>query len=77
MQNEDRQYVVLSAKYEFKSCQLPLRPTRDVWREIIHIFLMEQKIELRVEQTGLYKRRVIRARLRLAGSILMDKYRHL
>ncbi len=76
MQNEDRQYVALSAN---TSSILSTPPSTDQrCMEGDYPYIPDgTEIELRVEQTGLYKRRVIRARLRLAGSILMDKYRHL
>ena len=48
-------------KYDFTPHRLPLRLTREEWKEILHLFLMEQSSNSIVEQTGLEKKRVLRA----------------
>ena len=47
--------------YDFTPHRIPLRLTREEWREILHLFLMEQSSNSIVEQTGLDKKRVLRA----------------
>ena len=48
-------------RYDFTPRRLPLRLTREQWREILHLFLMEQSSNSIVEQTGLDKKKVLRA----------------
>ena len=48
-------------KYEFIPHKLPLHLTRKQWREILHLFLMEQSSNSIVKQTRLDKKRVLRA----------------
>jgi hypothetical protein len=51
-------------KYDFFPHNLPLRFTRQEWREILHLFLMEQSSNSIAEQTGFDKKRVLRALLK-------------
>ena len=46
-------------KYNFFPHTLPLRLTRLEWREMIHLFLMEQSSNSIVEQMGFDKKRVL------------------
>jgi len=48
-------------KYEFIPHKLPLTFTRDEWKEILHLFFMEQSSNSIAEQTGFEQRRVLRA----------------
>ena len=48
-------------RYEFIPHKLPLTFTRDEWKQIIHLFLMEQSSNSINEQTGFEQRRVLRA----------------
>lgn len=48
-------------KYEFIPHKLPLHLTRRQWREILHLCLLEQSANSIVEQTGIERRRVLRA----------------
>ena len=48
-------------RYEFIPHKLPLTFTRDEWKEILHLFLMEQSSNSIAEQTGFEQRRVLRA----------------
>ncbi len=59
-------------KYDFFPHTLPLRLTRREWREIIHLFLMEQSSNSIVEQTGLDKKRVLRALLKIRMVLAKD-----
>jgi len=59
-------------KYDFFPHALPLRLTRREWREIIHLFLMEQSSNSIVEQTGLDKKRVLRALLKIRMVLAKD-----
>ena len=59
-------------KYDFIPRQLPLRLTREEWREILHLFLMEQSSNSIVEQTGLDKKRVLRTLLRIRMVLAKD-----
>ena len=43
------------------SSQITLTFTRDEWKEILHLFLMEQSSNSIAEQTGFNKQRVMRA----------------
>jgi len=59
-------------KYDFIPRQLPLRLTREEWREILHLFLMEQSSNSIVEQTGFDKKRVLRALMRVRMALASD-----
>jgi len=59
-------------KYDFFPHALPLRLTRREWREIIHLFLMGQSSNSIVEQTGLDKKRVLRALLKIRMVLAKD-----
>ena len=48
-------------KYDFIPHNLPLRLTRDEWKQIIHLFLMEQNSNSIIERTRFERRRVFRA----------------
>lgn len=48
-------------KYDFIPHKLPMRLTRDEWKQIIHFFLMEQNSNSIIEQTRFERRRVFRA----------------
>ena len=48
-------------QYEFIPHKLPLTFLRDEWKEILHLFLMEQSSNSIAEQTGFNKQRVMRA----------------
>jgi transposase len=48
-------------KYDFIPHKLPLRLSRDEWKKIIHLFLMEQNSNSIMERTRLERRRVFRA----------------
>jgi transposase len=48
-------------RYEFIPHKLPLTFLRDEWKEIIHLFFMEQSSNSISEQTGFEQRRVLRA----------------
>ena len=48
-------------KYEFIPHKLPLTFSRNEWKEILHLFLMEQSSNSIAEQTGFEQRRVLRA----------------
>jgi transposase-like protein len=47
-------------QHEFIPHKLPLTFSRDEWKEILHLFLMEQSSNSIAEQTGFNKQRVIR-----------------
>jgi len=59
-------------KYEFIPHKLPLTFSRDEWKEIIHLFLMEQSSNSISEQTGFDKQRVIRALTRIRLTMIKD-----
>jgi transposase-like protein len=59
-------------KYDFIPHLLPLRLTREEWKEIIRLFLMEQSSNSIVEQTGLDKKRVLRALLRIRTALAQE-----
>jgi transposase len=59
-------------KYDFFPHTLPLRFTRQEWREIIHLFLMEQSSNSIGEQTGFDKKRVLRALLKIRMVLAKD-----
>jgi hypothetical protein len=46
--------------------------TKDEWRDILHLFLMEQSSNSIVEQTGLDKKRVLRALLRVRTALATE-----
>ena len=58
--------------YEFTPHKLPLRFTRKEWREILHLFLMEQSSNSIAEQTGHDKRRILRALTRVRTVLATD-----
>ena len=53
--------VVRDVRYEFIPHKLPITFSRDEWKEILHLFLMEQSSNSIAEQTGFNKQRVMRA----------------
>jgi transposase len=59
-------------KYDFFPHALPLRFTKQEWRKIIHLFLMEQSSNSIVEQTGFDKKRVLRALLKIRMVLVKD-----
>lgn len=59
-------------KYDFIPHRLPLRITREEWREILHLFLMEQSSNSIAEQTGLDKKRVLRALLKVRMALATE-----
>jgi transposase-like protein len=48
-------------KYDFIPHNLPLRLTREEWKKIIHLFLMEQNSNSIIERTRFERRRIFRA----------------
>ena len=48
-------------RYEFIPHKMPLTFSRNAWKEILHLFLMEQSSNSISEQTGFNKQRVLRA----------------
>ena len=48
-------------QYKFIHHKLPLTFSRNEWKEILHLFLMEQSSNSIAEQTGFNKQRVMRA----------------
>jgi len=48
-------------KYDFIPHNLPLRLTRDEWKQIIHLFLMEQNSNSIIERTQFERCRIFRA----------------
>jgi hypothetical protein len=46
--------------------------TKEEWRKILHLFLMEQSSNSIVEQTGLDKKRVLRALMRVRIVLTTD-----
>ena len=59
-------------KYDFISHRLPLRLTRDEWKRMIHLFLMEQSSNSIIERTGFERRRVFRALTRIRIVLAKD-----
>jgi len=59
-------------QYEFIPHKLPLTFSRNEWKEIIHLFLMEQSSNSIAEQTGFEKRRVIRALTKIRFVMIND-----
>jgi transposase len=59
-------------RYEFTPHWLPLRFTRDEWKTIVHLFLLEQSSNSIVEQTGFEQRRVLRALTKIREVMTRD-----
>ncbi len=59
-------------RYEFTPHKLPLTFSRDEWKEIIHLFLLEQSSNSIVEQTGFEQRHVLRALTKLRMVMTKD-----
>jgi len=59
-------------QYEFIPHKLPLTFSRDEWKVIIHLFLMEQSSNSIAEQTGFDKQRVMRALTRIRLVMIKD-----
>lgn len=59
-------------KYDFIPHKLPLRLTRGEWKQIIHLFLMEQNSNSIIERTRLEKRRVFRALTKIGIVLAKD-----
>ncbi len=58
--------------YEFTPHRLPLRFSREDWKRILHLFLMEQSSNSITEQTGYDKRRILRALTRIRMVLARD-----
>ncbi len=58
--------------YEFIPHKLPLTLSRQEWKVIIHLFLMEQSSNSIAEQTGFDKQRVIRTLTRIRLIMIKD-----
>jgi len=59
-------------KYDFIPHRLPLRLTRNEWKRIINLFLMEQSSNSIIERTGFERRRVFRALTRIRIVLAKD-----
>ena len=59
-------------QYEFIPHKLPLTFSRDEWKEILHLFLMEQSSNSIAEQTGFNKQRVMRALTKIRFVMIKD-----
>jgi transposase len=59
-------------RYEFIPHKLPLTFTRDEWKQIIHLFLMEQSSNSINEQTGFEQRRILRALTKIRFVMMHD-----
>jgi transposase len=59
-------------QYEFIPHKLPLTFSRDEWKEILHLFLMEQSSNSIAEQTGFNKQRVMRALTKIRLVMIKD-----
>ena len=59
-------------RYEFVPHKLPLTFSRDEWKKIIHLFLMEQSSNSINEQTGFEQRRVLRALTKIRLVMMQD-----
>ena len=70
MQSEKRRFA--RCRYEFGPHKLPLTFSRDKWKEIIHLFLMEQSSNSIAEQTGFEQRRVLRALTKIRVVMTQD-----
>jgi transposase len=57
---------------EFVPHKLPLTFSRDQWKEIIHLFLMEQSSNSIAEQTGFEQRRLLRALTKIRVVMTQD-----
>jgi len=60
------------SRYEFIPHKLPFTFSRDEWKKIIHLFLMEQSSNSINEQTGFEQRRVIRALTKIRFVMTQD-----
>jgi transposase len=58
--------------YEFTPHKLPLTFSRREWKEIIHLFLMEQSSNSIAERTGFDKQRVMRALTKIRLVMIKD-----
>jgi hypothetical protein len=70
MQSGKRRFA--RCRYEFVPHKLPLTFSRDQWKEIIHLFLMEQSSNSIAEQTGFEQRRVLRALTKIRVVMTQD-----
>jgi transposase len=59
-------------KYDFIPHNLPLRLTRDEWKQIINLFLMEQNSNSIIERTRFERRRVFRALTKIRLVLVKD-----
>ena len=59
-------------RYEFIPHKLPLTFTRNEWKQIIHLFLMEQSSNSINEQTGFEQRRILRALTKIRFVMMHD-----
>ena len=59
-------------KYDFLLHKLPLRLSRDEWKKIIRLFLMEQNSNSIIERTRFEKRRVFRALTKIRIALAKD-----
>lgn len=59
-------------QYEFTPHKLPLTFSREEWKEIIHLFLLEQGSNSIAKQTGFDKQRVIRALTKIRLIMIKD-----
>ena len=59
-------------RHEFIPHKLPLTFSRDEWKKIIHLFLMEQSSNSINEQTGFEQRRVLRALTKIRFVMMQD-----
>jgi len=59
-------------RYEFIPHKLPLTFSRDEWKKIIHLFLMEQSSNSINEQTGFEQRQVLRALTKIRFVMMKD-----
>ena len=59
-------------QYEFTPHKLPQTFSREEWKEIIHLFLMEQSSNSIAEQTGFDKQRVMRALTKIRLVMIQD-----
>jgi transposase len=59
-------------KYDFIPHNLPLRLTRNEWKQIIHLFLMEQNSNSIIERTRFERRRVFRALTKIRIVLVKD-----
>ena len=59
-------------KYDFIPHNLPMRLTRDEWKHIIRLFLMEQNSNSIIERTRFERRRVFRALTKIRIALAQD-----